>query len=114
MEQNRPKLFSPQAGSRGMDELQYAAYCGDLEAVKDLLAGGADVTASDQFGYTALHWNARMACTGGNRVGVAKALLEAGSSPNVTDKEGNTVLASAVEATAHEDLIDLLKSHAAI
>jgi ankyrin repeat protein len=114
MEENRPKLFIPRAGSRGMDELQYAAYCGDLEAVGSLLAEGADPSASDDFGYTALHWNARMACAPGDRVGVAKALLTAGSNPNHRDKQGNSVLESATEATAHPELINLLKDRGAV
>lgn len=97
-----------------MDDLQYAAYCGDLDAVTALLAQGADPFAADDFGYTALHWNARMACAGGNRAGVAKALLAAGSNPNHRDNEGNTVMANAIEATAHSDLIELLKKNGAV
>ena len=97
-----------------MDELQYAAYCGNLEAVKQSLVNGAEVTASDQFGYTALHWNARMACAGGDRVGVAKALLAAGSNPNIQDRAGSTVLDSAIESTAHADLVDILMAHGAV
>lgn len=114
MEQDRPKLFSPRAGSRGMDDLQYAAYCGDLEAALSLLAEGADPLASDDFGYTALHWNARMACAGGDRIGVAKALLAAGSNPNHRDKDGKSVLETAIEATAHPELIELLKNRGAV
>jgi ankyrin repeat protein len=109
MEENRPKLFGPRSGSRGMDELQYAAYCGDLEAVQSFLAHGADLSASDDFGYTALHWNARMACAAGDRIGVAMALLAAGSNPNHRDNEGNSVLETAIEATASAQLIELLK-----
>ena len=97
-----------------MDDLQYAAYCGDLEAVTALLAKGANPSAADDFGFTALHWNARMARTGGNRVGVAQALLAAGANPNHRDNDSKTVLSNAIDATAHSDLIELLKENGAI
>ena len=110
---DRPKLFSPQPGARGMDELQYAAYCGDAQSVRSLLAAGAPVSAVDDFGYTALHWCVRMACAGGERLAVLEALLEAGSDPHHRDKEGNTVLASAREATASDDIISTLQAYGA-
>ena len=88
-----------------MDELQFAAYCGDAEAVGHFLAQGADVKATDDFGYTALHWNARMACTRGDRVKILDLLVAAGSNVNHIDKCGNTVLDSAIEATAREEII---------
>ena len=110
---DRPKLFSPKPGARGMDELQYAAYRGDALAVRSLLAAGAHISAVDDFGYTALHWNVRMACAAGDRLAVLEALLEAGSDPNHRDKEGNTVLASALEATASDDIVSTLKAYGA-
>ena len=97
-----------------MDGLQFAGYCGDLVAVKKHLAQGADVHASDDFGYTALHWNARMACSGSSdRVAIVRILIEAGADPNGRDKSGATVLESAIEATAPADHIGELKSHGA-
>src|SRR6478672_8320051 len=107
---DRPRLFHPKAGSRGMDELQYAAYCGDVEGVRYWLADGADPKATDDFGYTALHWNVRMACAGGgDRVGIIHALVQAGADPNHRDNEGNTVLASALEATASDKILEALR-----
>jgi ankyrin repeat protein len=107
---DRPKLFSPKPGSRGMDELQYAAYCGDLEAVQYWLAEGVDACAADDFGWTALHWNGRMACTPGERNAIIEALVAAGADVNQRDRQGKTVLDNAVEATAPEPMLDLLRS----
>jgi len=96
-----------------MDELQYAAYCGDTQAVRARLADGADVSRVDDFGWTALHWNVRMACAEGDRLGVLALVLEAGSDVNRRDNEGRTVLANAIEATASDDIIAALKAHCA-
>ncbi len=110
---SQAQLFSPRAGMRGMDELQFAAYCGSLEVVKVLLGAGADVAASDDFGCTALHWNLRMACAPGDRFGVAEALLNAGADVNHRDGEGNSVLDAAEAATAPPRLLALLRSRGA-
>lgn len=93
-----------------MDELQYAAYCGDFDSVQRLLAAGADPTAADDFGFTALHWTVRMACAGGNRVPIVHALVRAGADPNHRDREGQSVLESAEEATADDALMEALRS----
>jgi hypothetical protein len=58
-----------------------AATHGDLTAVKDLLAHGANVQAQDDYGWTAL-----MAATHANEVQVAKVLIAAGSDVNAKDK----------------------------
>lgn len=106
----RPRLFSPRRGSRGMDDLMYAAYCGDRDSVRHFLAEGASVTATDDFGYTALHWTVRMACAGGSRREVIDLLLNAGSNVHHRDCEGNTVLQSAIEATAADDFLAQLRA----
>ena len=93
-----------------MDELQYAAYCGDIEGIRHWLAEGADVCAADDFGWTALHWNARMACTPGKRDDIIRVLVAAGGDVNRRDKQGKSVLANAIEATAPESMIELLRS----
>ena len=93
-----------------MDELQFSAYCGDLEATQAFLADGADVTATDDFGYTALHWAVRMACAGGARYQVIDLLLNAGSDVAHRDHDGNTVLQSATAATASDEIIARLRA----
>jgi hypothetical protein len=98
-----------------MDDLQYAAYCGDDESVRALLTKGADVSKADKFGWTALHWNARMACAGGgDRLAIIDLLIKAGADVNRKDNEGSTVLANAIEATASRAMIKRLKSYGAI
>jgi ankyrin repeat protein len=109
----KPKLFSPRAGVRGMDDLQFAAYCGDLFRVKELLAAGADIAAADDFGFTALHWNVRMACAPGDRLAIIEALLDAGADANHRDRDGRSVVESAEEATAPESMLALLRSRGA-
>jgi ankyrin repeat protein len=83
-----------------MDELQYAAYCGDVEGVRFFLAKGLDSKAFDDFGYTALHWNVRMACTPGERCAIVDELVAAGADVNHLDHGGLSVMDSALDVTA--------------
>jgi ankyrin repeat protein len=112
---DRPKLFSPRPGSRGMDDLQYAAYCGDADAVRHFLVEGADAAAVDDFGYTALHWCVRMAgAGGGERDEVIRLLLAAGADVNHRDGAGKSVLTSAIEATAPDEMLSQLRAAGAM
>ncbi len=66
--------------------LHQAAADGDLEMIKKLLAGGANINARDDSGYTPLHkavWWSRAA---------VNLLLEEGADINVSDAEGCTPL----------------------
>lgn len=67
--------------------LHDAAKVGDVEALKRLLEGGADVNAQDARGVTALG-----VAVGFNRLPVVTALLEAGADVSKVDRRGNTVL----------------------
>jgi ankyrin repeat protein len=65
--------------------LHSAAQNGDLQQVKDLLAGGVDANAADGEGNTALH----LAAFNGH-LDVVKALLAAGADANAQDAQGWT------------------------
>jgi ankyrin repeat protein len=68
-------------------ELMAAASLGDVEALRAVLAAGADVNACDREGWTAL-----TAAAWYGRVDAIKALLEAGASVNHEDALGQTPL----------------------
>ena len=88
----KPTLFRPGVGKRGMTELHYAAYCGDFDELTRCLGAGMDPNVTDQYrGYTATHWLADMAATGGPRVEMLRALAAHGADLN---------LKSATDATA--------------
>lgn len=90
---NRPTLFRPGIGKRGMNELHYAAYCGDLAELLRSLASGVDVNATDNYrGYTATHWLADMAATGGPRVEMLDELVKHGADINIQTPDGTTAL----------------------
>lgn len=88
----KPAYWAPKAGERGMNELHFAAYCGDAEGVQAALAEGVDVDSQDDNGYTALHWNADMGCTPGDREEIVKILLTHGAAIEARDSMGRTSL----------------------
>lgn len=71
---DKPAYYAPAAGKHGMNELHYAAYCQDLEGVKEFIAKGYDVNQKDDDGYTPLAWCVDMSATGG--VGAAESILD--------------------------------------
>ena len=67
--------------------LHAAAKAGDADAVRDLVAGGADVDQTDARGISALG-----VAVGFNRLPAVRALLAAGAKVGQVDSRGNTVL----------------------
>ena len=82
--------FEARPGIAGETPLHDAAFAGDVETVKALLAAGADPNARDVGGRTPLHgavWPPKTAAPA-----VVGALLEAGADPNARDVDGRTPL----------------------
>jgi ankyrin repeat protein len=75
--------------------LHIAAFKGDVEEVKRLLASGADVNEANDSGWTAIQWAARGAGKGQESplaVEVCKLLREAGADIMSINLTGNTAL----------------------
>ena len=68
----------------------WAAYQDDLETVKLLVHGGANVSTANRYGVAALS----LACSNGN-VAMVELLLEGGADPNTTLRGGETALMTA-------------------
>ncbi len=98
-EPSKPTLFSPGVGKRGMTQLHYDAYCGNLEGLVWCLENGFEVNATDTYrGYTAAHWLADMAAAGGPRVEMLRALAAHGADLNLKSANGQTALMLARDA----------------
>jgi ankyrin repeat protein len=92
-EPDKPVLFRPGVGKRGMTELHFAAYCGDLPELLRCLAAGQDANAIDTYrGYAAAHWLTDMAATGGPRVEMLRALVKHGADIRALTPDGTTPL----------------------
>ncbi len=70
----KPQLWSPRAGDRGMTELHYAAYCQDLAGVKYWVEQGLDLNQKDDGGWTPLVWAVDMAAAG--EIGAAESIVD--------------------------------------
>ena len=99
MKDSKPTLFRPGVGKRGMTQLHYDAYCGNLEGLVWCLEHGMDANATDTYrGYTPTHWLADMAATGGPRLEMLRALVKHGADINIQTPNGTTALKLAREA----------------
>ena len=87
--------------SRGQTPLMIAAAFGSLDAMKFLIAEGANVKAGSDAGVTALHW-----CTGD--IGKVRLLLDQGADVNKATLLGRTPLLVAASTSGTLETIRLL------
>ncbi len=82
-----------------MTELHYAAYCGDLNAMRNAIDAGTDVNSVDTYrGYTPVLWLAEMAAVGGPRLEMLSLLVEHGADINIRAADGAHAVQLAREA----------------
>jgi ankyrin repeat protein len=103
-------VFLARVSSAAEAPLLDAALRGDADAVRSLLAAGADVEAKTRIGsYTALHLASR-----GGHVSVIRMLLEAGANPRaVTTTSGVTPLHLAAASIGGAEAVGALLAHGA-
>jgi ankyrin repeat protein len=89
------------------DDLIAAAKKGDVEAVKSLIAKGADVNARTNYGATALHFAADR-----GHLEVIKALVEAGADVNAKDNFYKMPPLSMAVMRRHKDVVAYLQQAA--
>ncbi len=94
------------ADRRGATPLMHAAAIGSAEAVKTLLAAGADVKAKNAFEVTALVWAS-------GDFEKARLLIEAGADVNARSKQGQTALITAAASAGNVETVRLLLSKGA-
>ena len=85
----------------GESSIHEAAFDGNIEAVKQHIAGGTDVNAKNKYERTPLHH----AAYSGHKE-IAELLIEKGADVNAKDHNGETPLDYADDETA-----DLLRKH---
>lgn len=86
---------------RGTTPLMYAAAFGSLDAMKVLLAAGADVNAKNAFEATALMW-----CV--SDLEKARLLVAKGANVNARSKQGSTPLLIAAADDGASEVVELL------
>jgi cytohesin len=84
----------------GLTELHRAAYEGDPEWVAACIAGGMNVNARSNNGWTPLHWAVDMGCVGRSedRVAIVQALVAAGADVDAVGVGGTTIEDAATNA----------------
>lgn len=78
-----------------LSKLFYVITGGDTEALKQILAEGADPNMTDNQGTTALAWSILGSDISPKVYGQVQALLAAGANPNLVDSDGMTPLHAA-------------------
>ncbi len=96
--------------NNGVDDVLHdAAHANDERRVAELIAGGADVDARPEQGFTPLHLAAQQYA-----VDAARVLLDAGATVDARNEHGNTPLGVAVfNSAGRGETIELLRRHGA-
>jgi ankyrin repeat protein len=89
------------ADNRGITPLMYAATVGSADAMKLLIAKGADVNAKNAFGSTALMWSV-------TDLQKVRLLSDRGADVNAASKAGRTALLVAAMSDHSSDIVRLL------
>ena len=98
---------SPNAkDERGITPLMNAAAVGSVEAMKLLIGKGADVSAKNDFGSTALMWSA-------TDIRKVRLLAEHGAEVNAVSKQGRTALLLATLSEHSAEIVHLLMAKGA-
>ena len=87
-----------------------ATEAGDIESIKQHLAAGADVNATDEVGWTPLHH--AIVFNEKNQMKIVELLIDKGADVNATDEVGRTPLHYA-SANGHKEVAELLISKGA-
>ena len=95
----------PPKGKAPDISIHVAAESGNIEAVKQAIADGADVNARSEFGYTPLHFAAQ-----NSRREIAELLIANGADVNAKNESGNTPLDKAINFNRTE-IADLIRKH---
>ncbi len=89
------------------ESIHEAAAAGDIEKIKSLISGGADVNAKDDKGNAPIHYAVLLA-----NKDVIELLIDSGADVNLKDDQGHTALWWAKELKNNE-LVELLLKHGA-
>ena len=99
-------LLRKHGGKSGAnDSIHVATSLGNIEAVKQHIAAGADVNAKDKYGRTPLH----KATVEGHKY-VVELFIAKGANVNAKDRKGATPL-DRVRSSKHPKIVDLLRKH---
>ena len=104
---NPVKTIKPESPELPAESLPQAAAAGDIEKIKSLIAGGADVNAKDDSGNTPQHYAVMLA-----NKDVIELLIKSGADVNLKDDQGHTALYWAKEQK-NAELTELLIKYGA-
>lgn len=93
--------------AKTVQSLHEAAATGDIQQIKSLVSGGADVNAKDDKGNAPIHYAVLLA-----NKDVIELLIASGADVNLKDDQGHTALWWAKEQQ-NDELTDLLLKHGA-